>query len=166
MNRDVGAHPNDEHDQLDRGDWLPDYLHGGSSLYRNWDFRPSPDRGEGCQRIWWRAQFLNLFGATTFQDSLPEIFGFASGSEIVALPGLDLFLDFAADPINGQPNYFAINGTGGANPNLLSGDTGSFLVQPVLLPPALALFATGIALLGLSIRRWTRKKLIGSLLRR
>lgn len=72
------------------------------------------------------------------------------------LSGLDFFLDFSADHINGQPNYFAINGTGGANPDLLSGDTGSFLVQPVLLPPALALFATGIALLGLSLRRWTR----------
>lgn len=32
------------------------------------------------------------------------------------LSGLDFFLDFAADPINGQPNYFAINGTGWGEP--------------------------------------------------
>jgi hypothetical protein len=66
----------------------------------------------------------------------PEIFGFASGSGIVPLSGLDFFLDFSADPINRQTNYFAINGTGGANPDLLSVGTSSFLVQPVplLLP--------------------------------
>jgi hypothetical protein len=127
VNRDVGAHPNDEHDELDRGDWLPDYLHGGSSLYRNWDFRPSLDRDEGCQRIWWRAQFLNLFGATAFQDSHPEIFGFASGSGTVPLSGLDFFLDFSADPLNEQPHYQVILGTGGANPALPFGHMGSFL---------------------------------------
>lgn len=153
VNRDVGAHPNDEHDQLDRGDWLPDYLHGGSSLYRNWNFRPSPDRGEGCQRIWWRAQFLNLFGATTFQDSHPEIFGFASGSGIVPLSGLDFFLDFSADPLNEQPHYQVILGTGGANPRLAVRTHGLFSGAAVPIPSAMAFFSSGMALLWF-LRKW------------
>jgi hypothetical protein len=94
-------------------------------------------------------QFLNLFGTTSFQDTHPQILGFASGSGIVPWSGLDFLLDFAADPVNRQPNYQVILGTGGANPALSFGNIGSFLVQPVPLPPALALFATGIALFGL-----------------
>jgi hypothetical protein len=101
-------------------------------------------------------QFLNLFGATTFQDTHPEVFGMALGNEIVPWSGLDFFRDFSADPVNGQPNYQVILGTGGANPALQFEDMGSFLVQPVPLPPALSLFATGIALLGFARKLWVR----------
>ena len=52
------------------------------------------------------------------------------------LSGLDFFLDFSADPLNEQPHYQVILGTGGANPALPFGHMGSFLVQPFpfLLP--------------------------------
>lgn len=136
MNRDVGAHPNDEHDQLDRGDWLPDYLHGGSSLYRNWDFRPSLDRDEGCQQIWWRAQFLNLFGATAFQDSHPEIFGFASGSGIVPLSGVGFLSRFFRRPLERAATLSSHTRDRWSEPRLAVRTHGLFLVQPFpsLLP--------------------------------
>lgn len=95
-------------------------------------------------------QFMNLFGATSYQENQSEVFGFASISSngLVPVYGLDFFRDFTNDPVNGQPNYAVILGSTQFNPAFTFPEYGSWLVQPVPLPPAMAFFTTGLACLG------------------
>jgi hypothetical protein len=98
-----------------------------------------------------QAQFMNIFGATTFQESFPEVFGLASISSngLVPVYGLDFYRDFVNDPLNGEPSYQIILGSTQFNPAYTSPEYGSWLVQPIPLPPAMVFIATGLACLGL-----------------
>jgi hypothetical protein len=92
--------------------------------------------------------FINLFGATTYQGNYPESFGYAdsSGHSMALVYGLDFYTP--------GENYLVYTGGLLHNKSINFAGFGSYLVKAVPIPAGVWLFISGIlGLIGFTKRR-------------